>query len=305
MILCFGIYMLSQPIPAPIQIEKPKPELPFQLSVTNPGFLTYEKAISQMRTWQKEAEGLVDVETYGNTKRGTPLYYLRMNKKDGIEKPKVLIMASIHGNEPLASTMCMSYIGNLLFEYRRTPAITDLINRRDIYFIPMVSPDSFPKSDSGDGMSREVEGVDPNRNFPTKKNPNIQSEPTIKAIEDLFIDKKFDASISGHTWGRLLLKPWGDSVQVTPHDSNYKEILGKMSSLSGYRVKSTSAIYGKPIYGSEVDWFYRNGAFAIVVEYGSNQKVPKPEEIEKEFNRTYGAVILFIDEAAKVDVRQR
>lgn len=283
--------------------QEPTKPIIINIGIKDPVFLTYNKTIQQMQQWEKEAPDFVEVETYGKTEKGTPLYYLRLNHKDSQVKPKVLIMSSIHGNEPLASSVCLRYVGNILTSYGKDDEITKLVDSRDIYFVPVVSPDSFPKDDSGRGMQRYVEGVDPNRDFPTKQKPNKQSIPTVKAIQDLFAQKGFDAAISGHTYGRLFLKPWGDSVEVTAHDEAYKSILGDMSQLSGYRIKPCSAIYGKPIIGTEVDWFYRHGAFAIVIEYGTHQRVPLPSEIDYEFGLTYKAVLKFIDKAPLVNVK--
>jgi hypothetical protein len=76
-----------------------------------------------------------------------------------------------------------------------------------------------------------------------------------------------------------------------------------MSQLSGYQIKPASAIYGKPIIGTEVDWFYRHGAFAIVIEYGTHQKVPTVDDIDYEFNKTYPAVLWFIQAAPETKIK--
>jgi hypothetical protein len=281
--------------------EKPKPQP--HISVKTPPFLTYPKVIEQMHQWQSEAPDFVEIGTYGKTSKGTDLCYLRLHRKDLLDQPKVLIMSSIHGNEPLASSVNMAYIGNLLDEYGKSEEITKLIDSRDLYFIPVVSPNSAPQNDDGAGMQRYIEGVDPNRNFPTKNKPNLQSVPTVAAIEDFFNKEHFSAAISGHTWGRLFLKPWGDSNQTCPNDADYQEILGKMAQLSNYAIKPASAIYGKPIIGTEVDWFYRHGAFSIVIEYGTHQHVPSMDDIDVEFKRTYPAVLWFIETAPEVKIK--
>jgi hypothetical protein len=293
---------VTPPITRPTEPTKPQPTKPeVNISIKTPGFLTYAKVVEQMKRWEQEAKGLVTVGVYGKTGSGTELHYIRLNRQDTGAKPKVLVMASIHGNEPLASSTVMCYIGNLLAEYGKNDNITRLVDSRDIYFIPVVSPDSFPKDERGSGMQRYVEGVDPNRNFPTA-NGRQQSVPTVKAIQNFFESINPNAAISGHTWGRLFLKPWGDSVDVTPSEPEYQKILGQMSQLSGYKVKPCSVIYGKPISGTEVDWFYRHGAFALVIEYGTHQQVPTMYDIQNEFDRTYPAFLLFLKDAPEVKV---
>ena len=64
----------------------------------------------------------------------------------------------------------IAYSGLLLSEYGKNDRITKILDTAEIYFVPVVSPDSYP-------YSRTVEGVDPNRNFPTKVvHPNCQKK---------------------------------------------------------------------------------------------------------------------------------
>lgn len=91
-----------------------------------------------------------------------------------------------------------------------------------------------------------------------------------------------------------------------------------MSELSGYRNMRACDMYGNnglnnppiekdqygtPIYGSEVDWYYRNGSFAIVCEFGKHQRVPTDEDTRAEFNLTFTSALHFIREAPLVQVR--
>src|SRR5262249_660205 len=57
------------------------------------------------------------------------------------------------------------------------------------------------------------------------------------------------------------------------------------------------------IVGTELDWYYRNGAFAIVVEFGTHQRIPTLEQTKTEFDKLYKPYLFFIQEAPLVDVR--
>lgn len=283
--------------PAPPAPESPKfPESP---TITNkiPAYLDYSQIVTQLKEWNSQAKDLTEIGTYGKSAKGTDLYYIRINNSfDKKDRPKVLITACIHGNEPHATGVVMGYAGSLLGEYGKNQEITDLINSRDIYIVPVVSPDSYPHS-------REVNGVDPNRNFPGPSNPNKQSVPPVKAIQDFVIKIKPNAVISGHTWGRVFLTPYGDKNDFCPDQDEYKRIIGKMSTMCQYGMKRACEMYGTPIHGSEVDWYYRQGAFAIVMEFGTHQRKPTHEEIKGEFNRTYQGVLWFIKEAPIVQLK--
>lgn len=274
--------------------EKPKtPQIP-NISIKVPAYLDYPNIVKQCKQWNKEAPDLTEVGTYGRTKRMQDLYYIRIcNKIDKKQRPVVLITGCIHGNEPLSTGCVMAYIGTLLGEYGKNKEITELVESRDIYFVPVVSPDSYPDS-------RRVDGVDPNRDFPSPSRPNHQSTLSVASIQNFFLKIKPNAAISGHTFGRVYLIPYGDTNSRTANEADYQRIVGKMGNMSNYGIKHCSDLYGQPIIGGEIDWFYRNGAFSIVIEYGTHQRIPTQIEINNEFDRTFKSVLLFIKEGAMV-----
>jgi hypothetical protein len=300
----------------------PKAQLP-QITNRTPGHLDYKDIILQLDKWQKEAPDFVDRGTYGQSAKNQPLHYIRITNKVAVNiapRKVVLITACIHGNEPLATSTVMAFIGNMLADYESNADVKNLLDNRDIYFVPVVSPDSFPSS-------RFVDGVDPNRNFPTLKNPNLKSSPSVQGLRELVLKIKPNAVISGHTWGRVFLFPYGDDMKNCPDYDSYKTLTGKMGQMCGYRHMRACDMYGGngglnnpppknvhdqghdfsmiPIYGSEVDWYYRQGAFAIVMEMGNHQRVPSMEDTRVEFEMTYRAVLTFINEAPMVELKLR
>ena len=279
------------------EIKKPeevKPEKKqYEISVKTPEFLTYPQTIEQIKKWEKEAHGLVTTGTYGKSKKGTDLSYMRINNDERKVKPVILLTSCIHGNEPWAAGIMMAYVGNLLDQYGKNNEITELVDNRDIYFIPVVSPDSYPNS-------RIVDGVDPNRDFASPKNPDHKSTPSVAALTDFYWKIRPSAVISGHTFGRLMLTPFGDSYEKSQHEKDYARIVGRMAEMSGYKRIHAAELYSRPINGTEVDWFYRNGSMAVVIEFGTHQHKPRFEEILTEYKRTKDAITYFISEAPKV-----
>lgn len=291
---------LSPPdvISLPIQeLPPPKPiVVNYTIETPMPAYLNYEQTVYQLKKWKEEAPKLTDIGVCGKSTKGTDLYYMKVSSPISGNKKKVMITACIHGNEPLSASTVMGYIGTILDKYGDDERITKLLDSREIYFIPVVSPDSYPQS-------RYVDGVDPNRDFPTRRDPNKKSVPPVQEIRDLFQEIQPDAVISGHTWGRVYLTPYGDELRRCPNDSDYQRIIGKMTELSNYRMQRACELYSRPIYGTDVDWYYRNGAFSIVMEFGTHQRIPTMSEIKFEFDKTFEAVIYFVEEAPKVEVK--
>jgi hypothetical protein len=225
------------------------------------------------------------------------MYIKLTNKCNHNAKKKVLITACIHGNELISTSTVMAYIGNIL-QNSTEPSIKKLLDTREIYFVPVVSPDSYSKQ-------RFTDGVDPNRNFPTPSQPDFISVKNIELLQKFFKKHQFSAVISGHSSGRVILYPYGDNYKLCDNDTQYNKVLQNMSQKNGYKIMRACQVYGHPIRGTEVDWYYRHGSFSIVMEYGTHQNVPSLEEIQTEFNKTYKSVLYFISVAPKISIKPR
>jgi len=253
---------------------------------------SYDQIIKTFKGWEESSPKLIDVYSYGKSSKGTDLYCIKISNEYKPGDNKVLVTASIHGNEPLSTSVSMAYIGKILSGYGHDESLTNLLNNNTIYYVPVVSPDSYPSN-------RNVDGVDPNRNFPTLKDPNKNSITIIKNLQDLFLQIKPNSVFSCHTYGRMYLIPWGDSVKDNPDQDSYNSVVNEMGKLSNYKVLKTSELYNKPIYGTEIDYYYRNGAFAIVAEFGTHQKKATLSDTQKEFERTFSSFIYFLNNSPK------
>lgn len=272
----------------PVSPAIPRPATP-HLSVEVPEHQDYAGVCKQLEQWQDEAPGLAQVGEYGRSRGGKTLHYLRVGNQQ-LPRVPVLITACIHGNEPWSTSVVMSYAGRLLSQYGQDERITHLLDTTDIYIVPVVSPDSYPNS-------RHVDGVDPNRDFPGPHAPDHKSTPSIAALEDLFLAIHPKAAWSGHTYGRVFLTPYGDQTQPCPDDEAFNRLFDEMASLAHYEHKRACQLYGQPIHGSEVDWYYRNGAASCVCEYGTHQHAPSLEDTKSELERTWPAFLLFLEQA--------
>lgn len=277
------------------QIKEPKEPKTPDIKDYVSGHLSYEEIIKTFKSWEDLAPDLVEVGTYGKHGKSEH-YYIKISNEFNPASKKVLITACIHGNEPWSTSTVMAYAGKLLSSYGKEKQITDIINSRSIYIVPVVSPESYPNS-------RSVMGVDPNRNFPTLKDPDRISVTPVKNLQDFFLKIKPDSVLAGHTYGRIFLIPWGDSTKDNPNLSDYERIASKMCDLSGYRYQRACEMYNRPIYGTEIDWYHRNGAFAMVMEFGSHQRKPSLKETQQEFNKTIQSILYFIEESPKVEIQ--
>lgn len=279
--------------------QQPNVIKPYNISNKIPNYLTYDGVVNQINNWNKEAPEITEVGTYGKTSNNKDIYYIRVCGNKNANLPKVLITACIHGNEKIANATVMGMIGKLLSDYGRDEKVTKLVSSRDIYWIPVVSPDSYISD------SRHVDGVDPNRNFPYPGNPNVNSVPPISALREFFLKHKFLAVVSTHSYSRIYLYPYGYTATPCPDVNTYKDICGRMANLANYSSSNIRSIRtAQPYHGFEADWFYENGAFAIVSEVSLDFK-PAESTIAPEVERNYKAYLLFIEEAPVVNLTKR
>lgn len=304
-----------------IQIEEIEPEVETKpnpdIKTKIPPYLNYASTVRQLKEWNEKSQDLTNLFIYGKSSNGTDLWCIRIHGDDGGENdPVVLTTACLHGNEPLSASTVMAYIGNMLDSYGEDKQITELIDTRDFYFVPIASPDSYPNK-------RRVDGEDPNRNFPTLKDPNRKSVPPVEALQNLFFEIKPNAVISGHTHGRVYLIPYGDTTDNCPNYDDYQDIMTQMSKMSRYRWIRGCDLYRRtklqeiirccgenvlegqsvPIIGTELDWYYRNGAASIVMEFGTHQEIPSISDIQIEFQRTFNAVLYFYEKAPLMEIK--
>lgn len=259
-----------------------EPTLPAITEVT-PSFRQYPEIVQLLKRWESEAEDFVEVGTYGKTSEGQDQYYIRITNemKEG-DKPRTLMTGCIHGNEPISTWTTMWWIGRMLKDYGTDKQVTELVDTREMYFIPVISPDSYPDS-------RHVDGVDPNRNFPSSGEK--QSVPPIENLKNFFREKKFDAYASGHSYGRVWMFA---SNSDRERKAVYDKIKGEIDNLSSYRVTQL----GGPGTTLDADWGNRQGVFSVLIEFGTHQRPPSDSDIQTEFDATYKAALYFMKEAA-------
>lgn len=255
--------------------------------------------------WESKAAGLVESNKYA-TVNGLDAVYLRVStavKGSSSNLPRVMITAATHGDEPISTATVIGVAYRFISQYGKDSAITNLINTRDIYFVPTVCPDGYENN------SREVEGgVDPNRAFPSPTEPGRSSPDCVSSIISFFNSKQFNATIDYHASGGMMMYPWGyqeSPIEDDRFSNAYKTIAKKMSDVSGYRWGQITEMVGYLSEGSSADYFYWHGnqqgwgTFSFAVEAGQSKQPPE-SEISSEAEANFGAIKAFIEDAPLV-----
>ena len=225
------------------------------------------------------------------------------------DEPQILYTALHHAREPGSMQQLIYFMWYLLENYDSNNSIKQIIDNSELYFVPCVNPDGYVYNEtsepSGGGMwrknRRDNHGVDNNRNYSyvdgngnevwntsgTSSNPNGStyagdepfSEAENKAIRYLVESKNFKLALNNHTYGNLLLYPYGyDYNQPTDDNDIYEFITSELVSENNYDNIISADLY--PAAGDSDDFMYgmlitednqiREKIFAMTPEIGSS-----------------------------------
>lgn len=155
-------------------------------------------------------------------------------------------------------------------------------------------------NDDQRGMSVGAYGVDPNRNYPfgwgtgtltggrgasgnpadqTYEGPAPSSEPEVSAVRRFVLRNNITALITNHTYGNLVLYPWGHTAQPSPDADVFVPLAKWLAAANRYEPQAGVELYATT--GTMDDWAYAaTGTLGFTFEHGTR------------FHPTYGVVQL-------------
>ena len=214
------------------------------------------------------------------------------------DEPEVLIVGLHHAREWTTSELVTVIAENLTDGYGNDSRLSWLVDNREIWIVPVVNPDGLDYAIHHDQWWRKnrrlnydaTYGVDLNRNYNGSENgdpagdwggagsshtPSDEtycgmypfSEPETQAIRDLVIARDFKIALDFHSYGDLVMWPWGYSSDKTPDDIHFVRIGTAMAALNGYTAEQSVGLY--PTTGDSLDWEYGSqDVFAFCFEIG-------------------------------------
>jgi hypothetical protein len=262
-------------------------------------YLTLDEIYSAMDAAAAKYPKLVTVTEYGKSVLGRPLKMLIISAGPGA-KPRILYSANIHGNEMAGNMICMELIKYFTEGYGHDRDVTYLLDRVDVFVIPVLNPDGMERTvkqqdELGAVLTltrKNAHGVDLNRNFPfppdalvrlkdsagsnqkwttNYRGPQPLSEPETQALDALFAKYHFLIHCNYHTAGGIILSPPATLPEPQPEDGLYATLRrGYQSSMFDPYVEHTELQF-YPTIGSLDDYVYhRYGTLCITMEVGTH-----------------------------------
>lgn len=254
---------------------------------------------------------IATLETIGYSLNNRPVLAMRITAggpssptgSNNEDKPQVLYLATHHAREWMATQMAMRLIKYLTENFGKTERVSAILSATEVWIIPVANPDGYEytftnerlwrknlRDNNGDGIITSIDGVDPNRNFNSKwglddegsasmpldetyRGSAPNSEPITQSVVNFIMDHDFKNVISYHTFGNLILYPWGwqtktpsldDPIFVAQAGTDENPAIRDAIMEQGYDPGVGADLYATN--GDFTDWCYKMGIPASTVE---------------------------------------
>ncbi|MBI4863750.1 MAG: zinc carboxypeptidase [Candidatus Riflebacteria bacterium] len=225
-------------------------------------------------------------------------------------RPEVLYFAGIHSREIATTELLLAFIRYLVQRAGRDRTVDLLLDRRQLWFVPLLNPDGREFSMQTDMWWRKNRrrigsggaiGVDLNRNFGYRwgddqaesgssgdpgsavyRGERPFSEPETQAFRAFVTRHRFVASLSYHSYGQYLIYPYGTAARQPEDRLVYEELARELTRTNRYRFGNVKGTVGYASTGRHDDWLYgerheKNRIIALELEIG---RTFFPEEAE-------------------------
>ncbi len=279
-------FLRSRPYPIYIHVEKPGTHAVLDANLGQ--YHTYAETEAMLTSLASTYPAIAQRSIIGLSLEGRNITALKISDNVAVDEsePEVLYMGNHHARELMSVEMPLLFAQYLLQNYGSNATITNYVDSREIYFIPMVNPDGHyyvqlnhagspstwwrkNRRDNLDGFF----GVDLNRNYGYQwgydnigsspntfsdvyRGPGEFSEPETQVIRDFVNQREFTTWLSYHSYGELLLYGWGYIPANTPDHEAIAALADTLVEDNGYLAgnAASGAIY--ITNGDADDWGY-------------------------------------------------
>jgi len=209
------------------------------------------------------------------------------------DEGKIFVHGNTHSRELMTLEIPMYFLNRIARDYYTDPELAYLVDTHEVFVVPALNPDGHVYvEEHHDGNPggwwrknlRPPDGVDLNRNYGynwgyddqgSSPNPwsNLYrgtapfSEPETLAVHDLFLEHEFQFAVSYHSYGELLMFPWGYEDEPTPDDAIFRAYGNAMNAVitdqghGPYEVgRPGELLY--PLNGDFGDWSYGGDSYS-------------------------------------------
>lgn len=281
----------------------------------------YETVDAYLDVLAARRPDLARVEPLGSSTNGRRIRALRLSAAEGDAKA-IVLNGGQHAREWISVMVSTCVADRMIAGYDTDPRIRTVLDERVVWVAPVINPDGYVHSWESDRYWRknraEPYGVDLNRNWSVGfggrgsssnrrsqiyRGPHAFSEPETRALRDLIAREPVVAHIDFHSFGQMILYPWGYTKKPSPDRDRFAALGDAMASaIAGthgerYKLMSAAELYAAG--GTALDWSYEEGgAFGFTIELrptGGSGFVLPPEQIVPTCDEGLAAVLALVE----------
>lgn len=275
------------------------------------GYHDYVQMVAKLDSIESEYPNLAKKVFVGTTQQGRTIWALKISDNVNLiePEPRVRFIGIIHGDEPIGCELTLYLADTLTKSYNIDPYITNLVNTREIYLIPMFNVDGRENS-----SRYYANWVDPNRNFPVPDS-SIGDDGTdtvyqeTQALMDWSDTMNFVLSVTYHGGAKIVNYQWDYTYVLPP----LYELIRKIA--IGYAIRNDTIFLSPSVAGADSgtirgyvwyevdgslqDWSYHwTGCIDLTVEL-DNIKWPSSSKLPVIWNCNRNSMLWIIEQSGK------
>jgi hypothetical protein len=260
---------------------------------------TYATCIAEMESLAQAHPDICLLDTLGQSVQGRQIVGLKVSDNPTLEEfePEVRFVGTYHGDEKIATEVVILFAGFLLDNYGTNPTVTELVNGRETWLVPIHNPDGHAAT-----TRSNANGVDLNRDHGYQWNgaggsSASNSQPETEAMHLFSQEHNFTLSCTYHS-GAVYVNYIFNYTPNDPPDSamilSYSNVYGSYSGYAvtnGYEWYQTNGDLNDYSYGinSNIDW-------TIELSY---TKIPSPSLIDDIYAENEDAMLYLMGKAGQ------
>ena len=201
-------------------------------------FHSYTQMTALLQNISANYPDITHLYDLGHSVQGRTIWGLKVTTDPTVEedKPEVRMCGVHHGNEYMGAELCLLLAQYLTDNYGTNATITNLVDTREIWIIPMVNPDGHEM-----GSRENANGVDLNRDYGYiwggwGGSPAPFSQPETQAVRANAVNNTFVISLSFHTSADVVNYVWNYKHQVAPDNTVLTYLSNQYGNRTGYWV---------------------------------------------------------------------
>ncbi|RPH95598.1 hypothetical protein EHM69_03880 [candidate division KSB1 bacterium] len=276
------------------------------------GYKTWAEIIAVLDSMHSRFPAITTARfSVGTSIESRDLWCLKISDNPDVDEdePELFYNALIHAREPAGMEVVIYFMNYLLDNYGTNPQVTEIVNNRELFFVPCVNPDGYEynrqTNPNGGGMYRKNRrlnydgsyGIDLNRNWGytwglddegssgdpsdiTYRGAAAFSEPETAGLRDFINARHFVGSIDYHTYSNLVLIPWGTNyfhgTGITEDDVEFRLIVDSMATA----IQSVNGVSYE--VGTAWELLYNTNGGSFDWEYGDTTQHQKMYSVSTE-----------------------